>query len=381
MAKVYKRTNSPYWWVKIPVLDDAGQVLSYERKSTKRTDKKEARKVADAMSRKILDRDQLGVREAATIEQAAKMYIAELTSQAKPSVKDAHTFVGRVYSKPRCSEPISKLNRSWLSRLKNKRILDGYAASTVNNEMTFWISVFNKAKDDYNMSVDTGASFKNLKLKTTDKTRYFLEGEEQALISQLDPFRSIKGQPEYPDRHPDTQRKLQDQHDLVCFLIDTGARYTEVASIQWSAIDTITWSSINIYRNKVGNEGHLTMTNRLREILQRRFAASGNSYYVFASDTQAHKPRGYSTKGIRKAIERAELNAPHLVDRYGRFTCHSFRHTFASRLVQAGMSLYAVSRLLGHSDTQMTQRYAHLAPSQVSQQAADILDTMQGATV
>ena len=70
------------------------------------------------------------------------------------------------------------------------------------------------------------------------------------------------------------------------------------------------------------------------------------------------KPRGYAPKGINRAIARAKLNEPHMVKRYGRFTAmHSFRHTFASRLVQHGMSLFQVAQLLGHSDEQMTKRY------------------------
>lgn len=42
---------------------------------------------------------------------------------------------------------------------------------------------------------------------------------------------------------------------------------------------------------------------------------------------------------------------------------HTLRHSFASRLVAAGVPLPAVQALLGHSTITMTMRYAHLAPS------------------
>ena len=35
------------------------------------------------------------------------------------------------------------------------------------------------------------------------------------------------------------------------------------------------------------------------------------------------------------------------------------RHSFASNLVNSGTSLYLVSKLLGHSSTKMTEKYAH----------------------
>lgn len=59
-----------------------------------------------------------------------------------------------------------------------------------------------------------------------------------------------------------------------------------------------------------------------------------------------------------------------------RLTPHTFRHTFASRLLQAGVSLSKVSKLLGHANEATTQIYAHLCPEATGSEAAAVLNRL-----
>lgn len=55
------------------------------------------------------------------------------------------------------------------------------------------------------------------------------------------------------------------------------------------------------------------------------------------------------------------------------FRFHDLRHTFAMRLVQAGVEIYKVQRLLGHKTPAMTHRYAHHSPESL-RDGVEVLD-------
>ena len=370
---LFQRPRSSYWWAKFPSVDREGKVVKYHRKSTKRTAKSEAHKVAQALVKHEADYGQLGVRKQMTIGEAAQRYIDQLDDpQGYCSL-----FASRIQSsnsRVTKDSSIDQLDRELLNDLKAQRLAQGLSNSYINMELSFWITVYKRAQKDFGAAVNTTTDLKELSLKVTQKTRYLMDGEEHRLLSELDPHRDVYNRPYAQRIGTARQEMLQNQYDLVIFLLDTGARYMEVAQVPWSAIDYSNWKTINLYRTKVGKEGNLKMTSRLREILQRRHAQYGNHPYVFPSWKHDKEPMSGDRKSIRDAIKRAGLNTPSMIKRYGRFTPHSLRHTFASRLVQGGMSLYGVSKLLGHSNTSMTERYAHLSPSALADQAVDILE-------
>ena len=85
---------------------------------------------------------------------------------------------------------------------------------------------------------------------------------------------------------------------------------------------------------------------------------------VFASRTGTLIDPNHLRRALRTATAKVALQDFHF---------HDLRHTFATRLVQAGVDLYKVQRLLGHKSPMMTQRYAHHYPESL-RDGVEILD-------
>ena len=96
------------------------------------------------------------------------------------------------------------------------------------------------------------------------------------------------------------------------------------------------------------------MNDTVREIL-RALPSRLKGPWVFPSAT-GETPidaRNYINRVFEPAMEKASIEG---------FRWHDLRHTFASRLVMAGVDLRTVQELLGHKTQAMTLRYSHLSP-------------------
>lgn len=173
--------------------------------------------------------------------------------------------------------------------------------------------------------------------------------------------------------------KDQDLKDLLVMLAMTGGRWSEVRSLRWDRID-LAAGTIRIWGNKTQRERLVGIPSIVRGVLERRSA-------VHAQEAGEAQPRatdlvfpnregdlrGRCCWGILAAINACGLNDPSRVREQGRATVHSLRHTFASLLLQNGASLADIQDALGHTNIQMTRRYAHLVRAESATKLANIL--------
>ena len=153
-------------------------------------------------------------------------------------------------------------------------------------------------------------------------------------------------------------------YPLIVTALHTGMRKSELLNLKWSGVDfeqnTITIQSDADWHTKNYKSREVDMTPVLRDVLQKQWhkhlELGIEVDYVFTYQGNRLKDARHSIKTV---FQKAELQDA---------TLHTLRHTFASQLVMAGVSLMVVQKLMGHARYETTLRYAHLSPEHVKKQ-------------
>lgn len=212
------------------------------------------------------------------------------------------------------------------------RKLQGVKNATINRELTILRSAINY----YNFNNDT--EIKN----PLNGFKLFEEDFIPKYLNEYQCKRLLNACSQYSNRT---------FYVYIYLLLNTGCRSSELLTLEWENVDLD--RRFFVVRNSL-SKNKKTVYKPINDQALKIFdeLSWSHSKWVF------YNPKtNYRYKTFRRAwlwtLEKSGLDC----------RIHDLRHTFASLLVSNGVPIYHVTQLLGHSDTRITQRYAHLSPN------------------
>ena len=317
-------------------------------KSSKTSDKRIAERMEAEWKAQIHAQQFLGQREEITVRQLLDNYLK--ASLAPATLKHARVFINVLRRYVNIDRNASDFDQRELHRYRETRLKEGNMESSIRQHMRVFRSAWSRVNTKiYNIPDLTLPKFSVPK----QKTDYLSAEDEDRLLTHLfcrKPHACGTGDWEF------------EMHDVIVLLLDTGARYNEIAQLEWKQVD-LKEKTIELWRGKTDTASYIYMTDRVHRVLQRRAEAKRHDRWVFTNwERTSH--RTDNTTYLNQTIKAAGVP----------YTVHTLRHTFATKMLKAGMTLNDVRVLLGHSSIQTTLRYGHLEASDASPKAVAILN-------
>ncbi|MDE2968826.1 MAG: tyrosine-type recombinase/integrase [Chloroflexota bacterium] len=163
------------------------------------------------------------------------------------------------------------------------------------------------------------------------------------------------------ERSAATRASQRLQIDIIRLLLLTGCRKSEIVHLRR---DEVAGSQLRFGDSKTGPRT-VFLNTHARSIIERRMRDGGD--WLFPSPKHPGRPIGGDLPLWYRVRREAGLDD---------VRPHDLRHTYASHAVMQGMPLPVVARLLGHSRTAMTLRYAHTGDRETEAAAERIGEVM-----
>lgn len=226
--------------------------------------------------------------------------------------------------------PLGKITTAQVDDLREALQKRGLAQSSINHQLVTLSMIFKIAHQRGGVAMKPVMGIKG---SSRERLRWVTDKEEELIIKLL------------------TQWGRQDMLDWYYLLVDGGLRPDESRRLTGMEIDFRAGTYLNQFGKTKNARRTIPMTTRVRGMLERRVL---------------EHPKGpvfpYGWHVFTHTWER--LRAALRLEQDRDFVAYCLRHTFATRLVQRGVAIEVISRLLGHANINQTMVYAKLGAHQ-----------------
>jgi integrase/recombinase XerD len=146
-----------------------------------------------------------------------------------------------------------------------------------------------------------------------------------------------------------------------------GLRISELLGLQVTDIDA-SRMVVTVRHGKGAKDRQVPLSARLLSALRRWWSTHRHPRWLFPGKRSGRPlTEGNVQRICKRVVQRAQLRKP--------ATLHTLRHSYATHLLEAGVDVVTLQKLLGHSDLSTTARYLHLSTRQM-QKLPNVLDLL-----
>jgi integrase len=288
-----------------------------------------------------------------TLGKLIEVYYAPFVAAYKKSGVETLSILRAQYEQF-YSRPVAELTVSDMENWRLSRKKDGVKSASLNRYRGAILSMLNWAVENNYIDDNPLRRFKCLKEYDSDPIiRYLATEERSRLMEALDGReKRLRGS------SPSTSGFADHLKPIVIVSLNTAIRRKGLLSLTWGDIDFNT-GTITVKANSAKNSRtqQVPMNDEVANTLKAwrdQSADISRDAYVFPS------PKGGMMHDCRSAWEKVLKDA-----NIDNFRWHDMRHDVATQLRKKGAPIDIVSKVLGHADLRMTQRYAHIGQDEV----------------
>lgn len=228
---------------------------------------------------------------------------------------------------------MAALSTSQFAEWRDKR-LQCVSGSTVNRELNIMSAAINRARKEWGVHCDNPIALLSRPKENKARERRLVDDEEQRLLSALDCPPREKGKITGPQNvwiKP-----------IVLIALETAMRRGELLGLTWEHVD-LRRRVAHLPLTKNGEARDVPLSTAAVEILKALPRAIDGRVFPISADALK--------KAFTRACERAEIQDLHF---------HDLRHEATSRLALKVPNVILLSRITGHKDLKMLNRYYHV---------------------
>jgi len=289
----------------------------------------------------------VGYRADIAVDEFTALYLSHIRAEKRP-----YTVKGLSHCWDRFldwAKPITlrEVTLDTMKRYKAHLLAKGYAKSTVKSTLLALSSTFSTAIKEMHV-LEGDNPVKGVGLPRPD--------ERQPRFLSLDQIDRLLAC---------ARQHSPDMYLLVALATYTGMRKNELINTKWAWVDLeqgrILIQGEGRFQTKSGRVRSVPLAAKLKAVLEEHRDGGPDDYILYPTQPEKAGRKNSHTKyrvdftwAFDTVCKAADLSW---------VTPHILRHTFASQLAMAGVSLFKIGEWLGHADPKTTKIYAHLAPA------------------